>query len=723
LKKKKANRLSFSIWLFAGLLLALVVGIRYLDPAIVTQARYAVYDTYQQIQPRQYEPAAVRVIDIDEQSLSEFGQWPWPRTTIAKLVNRLRELGAASIAFDIIFTEPDRLSPKQLAIALDLPEAELNTLISKLPDGDKLLANIMSIAPVVLGVGATNEPVARSPKPKTGFANAGANPADIVEQYLGGIGNIAVLEEKASGYGSIVVGDNVDSVVRKISLMQKIGDHLFPSLSLESLRVAQGASTIITRASDASGEIQLGRVQTLQSLKVGAIEVPLTRTGEMWIHYTENQPERTLSVKDVMTSTDIQRLANLVQGHLVLVGTSAIGLKDIRATPLSKFEPGVMIHAQALEQMILQKFLERPDWADGVEILWLLALTLILIITLSTLGAKWSAITGLAAIGGSLWISWIAFSEYRLLLDPVYPIVAAILIFIAITILGFAQSEKNRAHIKKAFSSYLSPALVDQLADDPSALKLEGENKEMTFLFTDIASFTNMTEKTEPKLLVKTLNEYLGHACQIVMDNGGTIDKMIGDAIVAIYNAPVDQPDHAQRAVKTALELDIFCNEFSKQKQAEGIALLETRIGVNTGEAVVGNFGGAERFDYTVIGDAVNTAARMESVNKQLGTRICISETTVKYCDGLHFKPIANLVLKGKEQGVEAYVPVSEQEAQGELYKDYLTLYEKLQRDEIANSDAFEELKTRYPDDPLVNLHLNRLNKGERGSRMVFSEK
>ena len=711
------------MWLFTGLLLALVIAVRYLDPAIVTQARYVVYDNYQKLAPRQYEPAPVRVVDIDEASLAEFGQWPWPRVFLAKLVDRLHQLGAAAIAFDIVFPEPGRLSPLELAHSLDLQEDDLLTLVSKLPNGDQLLADSISRAPVVLGIGATNEEILSSPEPKAGFANAGADPSLVVKHFKGGIGNLPVLENVASGYGSITLGDDVSAVVRKLPLLQVIGDHLFPALTVESLRVAQGASTIITRASDASGEIQLGDIQSLQSMKIGGIEVPVTRDGQMWLHYTEAQPDRVVSVKNVMMSQNTQLLANLIQGQLVLIGTSATGLKDIRVTPFNRFEPGVMIHAQALEQMILQKFLERPDWADGVEILWLLALALVLMVTLSMAGAVWSAVIGLTAVGGSFWVSWLAFNNYQMLLDPVYPSVASILIFIVITLLGYARSEKSRVYIKKAFSSYLSPDLVDQLTEDPSALKLDGENKLMTFLFTDIASFTNMTEKTEATLLVKTLNEYLGHACQIVMDNGGTIDKMIGDAIVAIYNAPLDQPDHAQRAVKTALELDIFCNEFSRQKQAEGIALLETRIGVNTGEAVVGNFGGAERFDYTVIGDAVNTAARLESVNKQLGTRVCISETTVSHCEGLHFKPIANLVLKGKEQGVEAYVPVSEQEVESELYREYMLLYSQLQEDKLMSDNTFEDLKNRFPEDPLVNLHYQRFKNGERGTRMVFSEK
>ena len=443
----------------------------------------------------------------------------------------------------------------------------------------------------------------------------------------------------------------------------------------------------------------------------------------MWLYYTEAVAERSISVKEILKSDNQEKLLNSIQGQIILIGTSATGLKDIRATPFSQHEPGVLIHAQALEQMILQNFLERPDWADGMEILWLFILGTLLLVTLSYSGAIWSAVIGLSFSAGSFLVSWIAFDKYHLLLDPVYPFTASLLIFILISLLGYVQSEKNRAVIKKAFSSYLSPALVDQLTKDPSRVRLEGENKMMTYLFTDIEGFTTMTEKTEATKLVSVLNEYLEHACQIIMDNGGTIDKMIGDAIVAIYNAPLDQPDHAQRAVSTALELDEFCNTFSKQKQAEGVALGQTRIGINTGEAVVGNFGGTNRFDYTVIGDAVNTAARMESVNKQLGTRICIAQSTVERCQGIHFKPIANLVLKGKTKGIESYLPVSESEAHSPAYQEYITLYSRLEAGESCDSRDFSDYLEKYPDDPLANFHYNRLKKGEHGARVVLSEK
>ena len=707
----------------AALLLLLVIVVRYLDPYLITQARHAVYDNYQKLSPRVYESAPVRVVDIDEASLAHFGQWPWPRGLLGQLVDRLSQLGAAAIAFDIVFPEADRLAPRELLRSLDIRDQRLRDLVMELPDGDDLLAESIARSPVVLGIGASLAAVGYSGEPKAGFASAGANPLQLVQQYPGGVGNIPVLEEVATGQGSIAVGGNPGTVVRQVPLLQNIDGKLYPALTVEALRVAQGASTIVTRSSDASGEIQVGDVQSLQSMKVGGLEIPLTRDGQMWVHYTRDRPERVIPVLEIMTSDDIQSLVDRIQGHIILVGTSATGLKDIRATPFSQFEPGVLIHAQALEQMILQKFLKRPDWAEGVEILWLVGLTIVMIAALSTLGAIWSGILGVLATAGSFWVSWIAFTRENLLLDPVYPFVAALLIFIVTNLQGYARSERSRAFIKKAFSSYLSPALVEQLSDDPSRIRLEGESKVMTYLFTDIAGFTTMTEQTEATTLVTVLNEYLEGACQIVMDNGGTIDKLIGDAIVALYNAPLDQPDHAQLAVQTALALDRFCDEFSRRKQAEGIALGITRIGVHTGPAVVGNFGGSQRFDYTVIGDAVNIAARMESANKQLGTRICISESTVGLCRNLHFKPIGELVFVGKEEGVECFVPVSEEEARSEGYRRYTAIYDQLKRGEAVDLQVLEDLHQAHPQDPLIALHLARLRNGESGHRMVFSEK
>ena len=262
---------------------------------------------------------------------------------------------------------------------------------------------------------------------------------------------------------------------------------------------------------------------------------------------------------------------------------------------------------------------------------------------------------------------------------------------------------------------------MQELSDHPNRLHLGGETRELTFLFTDIAGFTAFTEKVEPEVLVSALNRYLDATCQIVMDHGGTIDKIVGDAIHAIFGAPLPQPDHAQRAVRCALALDAFTRGFHAEMQAQGLDFGATRIGLNSGPAVIGNFGGSSRFDYTAHGDAINTAARMESANKHLGTRICISETTVALCENLAVRPVGRLHLKGKSEGLLAYEPV-DGESPETFLADYLQAYELLDKTPQDAAPAFKRLETKYPDDPIVKIYARRLAEGIAGPDLRLGE-
>jgi len=710
--------------LLSILLLLAVVLLRLLDPPLLGIARQSVFDYYQQLHPRPYEPAAVRVIDIDDASLEQLGQWPWPRSRLATLVQRLQALGAAAVVFDMVFSEPDRTSPKHYLEQLPLGEldAELRQRIATLPDHDRQLAEAIARAPVVLGFPGTEEAVSRKPRLLAGIAHAGSDPTPFVDHVAGAVPNLPELEEQASGQGSFALGKGDGAMVRRVPLLQSVAGDLYPTLGIEALRVAQGASTLVIRTSDASGELQIGEKIGLQTIRVGAMEIPVTDDGHIWIHFTERAPQRSLSAMDLLEGPDAA-LVELIQGHIVLIGTSAAGLKDLRPTPLEPFEAGVTIHAQAIEQMILGHYLARPDWAKGAEVLLLVLTGTLLLLLLPRIGAVWSMLVGLGTAAAAVTGSWIAFVDYRLLLDPLYPSLAAIAVYLGVSFYGRLRAERDKRHVRDAFSTYLAPALVDRLVDSPEALSLGGESREMTFLFTDIAGFTSFTERSRPEQLVEQLNLYLDRMCAVVMEHGGTIDKIVGDAIHAIFNAPLDQPDHAARAVACALELDRVANEFvqshSTAEQRFGI----TRIGVNTGPAIVGNFGGKRRFDYTAHGDAINTAARLESVNKHLGTHVCVSATTAAQSPDQTFRPIAVLVLKGKTQGVETFVPVPLDQLDDELIRAWPACYEKLRKEEEDALEALQELHRLFPDDPLVRLHMKRLEQGENGVTIIMGEK
>ena len=303
------------------------------------------------------------------------------------------------------------------------------------------------------------------------------------------------------------------------------------------------------------------------------------------------------------------------------------------------------------------------------------------------------------------------------------PVLALIFSSLLSIVYQWRVEQAKRRFVHQAFSKYMSRSYVDQLVANPDQLKVSGEHREMTFLFTDLAGFTPLTEELAPDTLVSLINEYLDKTCEIVTRHGGMVACVVGDALHVLFNAPVYQADHAQRAVDAAIELDAFCQNFAALQHAQGIPLDVTRIGINTGVTVVGNFGGKERIEYTAMGDAINTAARLESVNKYLGTRVCVSESTVEQCSGITFRPIGSLVLKGKSEGISVFEPMENLPSKSIDQDVYIDAYKKIETQDLGALDAFRELASSCPDDPLVSFHLNRLKSGESGTTIVMNEK
>jgi len=283
--------------------------------------------------------------------------------------------------------------------------------------------------------------------------------------------------------------------------------------------------------------------------------------------------------------------------------------------------------------------------------------------------------------------------------------------------------EKKHRWIKEAFSAYVSPNLVEHLIRHPEELKLGGERRECTFVFTDLAGFTPLVEESDPATIVSLLNEYIEEMTKIVFRYEGTIDKIVGDGIAVLFSAPVYQEDHAQRGVECALEMDRFTEIFSKTKQQEGIALGQTRIGVNTGTVIIGNVGSMSQFNYSAIGDAVNTTSRLEGANKYLGTRICVSRYTIEKCPDILCRPIGSLLLQGKTQAVEAFEPIDPDEANSERINDYRAAFRLLEKNDAKALDAFAKLQNSYANDALVAFHLKRLKSGVTGSQIVLEGK
>ena len=354
-----------------GLIMALLLLILHIfQPPVVGQISNLVFDSYQRAYPRPYQDAAVRVVDIDDETIRRLGQWPWPRTDMARLTDSLTEAGAAAIAFDIVFSEPDRTSPARAAEILRRnPEAQGDySDIAALTDHDELFGQAMGRGPTVTGFFLTNETNDVRPTEQAGVAVSGTPPLDAMPAFNGAIVPLPVIGNRAAGSGFVSIRGDRDGIIRAAPLLSSIDGRIVPSLSLETLRVAQGAGAVVVRSSDGSGEMGAGEITSVVAVKTGALEAPTTHEGQLWMHYTADQPDRVVPAWRILEG-DLSEaeMRTLFEGHIVFVGTGAQGLRDLVSTPIREKELGVIVHAQAAEQIILGQFLTRPDWALGVE--------------------------------------------------------------------------------------------------------------------------------------------------------------------------------------------------------------------------------------------------------------------------------------------------------------------------------------------------------------------
>ncbi len=701
-------------WLVPILSVSLGIGLFLLNPLPLKVMRNAVFDQYQRWQPRTYQEAPVRIIDIDDESLAKLGQWPWPRTRIAEIVSKLQSVGAAAIAFDVIFAEPDRTSPTAM-LSVWNPPSNLRSALTSLPDHDAVFARTVSHGGVILGQALQREgkPPEHLIKPFS-IVTVGASPLPFLSEFKGSVTPLLNLQNAAAGIGVVSFNPDSDGIVRRVPLMLRLGDAPVPSLIAEALRVAQNEKNFFIKTSEATGD-------GLEEIRIGAITIPTTSNGEVWVHYTKPIPERYIPVWKVLSG---QVPAEQLRGHILLVGTSAQGLMDLRFNPLGRIMPGVEAHAQALEQIFAGDHLERPGWATGLEALIILIGGLLVGFIGISAGAVLSAIATVLIFGLTGWMGWFAYSQHGLLVDPVMPGITLLITFILASMYHHMSSERRQRWIKEAFARYVSPNLVSHLVDHPEQLELGGRRQECSFIFTDLAGFTSLMEKIDPVEAVSLLNNYLDEMIGIAFRNDGTLDRIVGDAVAIMFSAPVTQPDHRERALKCAIEMHRFSKQYADEIKSRGIPFGQTRIGVHTGEVIVGNFGGTTIFDYRALGDPINTAARLESVNKHLGTLVCVSEATLAGQADFPVRSVGRLVLKGKTQALMVYQPIIPAEGE-ETSRDepYEAAFQLLRDEQPEALQAFEVLATERPDDPLVALHLKRLREGEHGDRIVMASK
>ncbi len=687
-RRRFSFRKLFSLDRGVGLaMLAAFVALSWADPYPVEYLRTKTFDMYQQFRPRVVGERPVTIVDIDEASLKELGQWPWPRTTLAQLVVNLANAGAAVIAFDVVFPEPDRLNPDRIAGTLYGLDEETRAKLRAMPSNDDLLADVFKQTRFQLRIGNRVEEAGRvvlgqavlfsgeeaaastadaNPLPaksvawKQMFKDA-PSPSSFLQPFAGLVRNVPALEDAASGHGIFSLAPEPDGTVRRVPTFFRQGDNAYPTLPIEMLRVGMLQRTaLIETGYDGILDVKIKNPQG------GFFTIPTDRMGRVWPYFSQHDPAKYVSAREVLNGTvDPAR----IEGKLVVIGTSATGLVDIRPTPVGEWMPGVEVHAQVIEAVLGGGLLERPQMMTLWELTALALAGLLVIVLVPWIGAKWTIGLFLVIAGGTAYGSWHEFVHDRVLLDATFPIVAVLLIYTTMTYLGFSREEAQKRQVRSAFGHYLSPAMVERLAEDPSQLKLGGEKRDMTMLFCDVRGFTTISEtfKTHPEGLTRLVNRLLTPLTRIILERRGTVDKYMGDCIMAFWNAPLEDPEHARDAVRSALAMIAEMKPLNERLRSDPDPKerppteLRIGVGVNSGEVVVGNMGSDQRFDYSVLGDAVNLASRLEGQCKTYGVDCVIGESTCALVADFATLELDLIKVKGKKEAVAIHTVVGDE--------------------------------------------------------------
>jgi adenylate cyclase len=638
------------------LLLALLLLVRVWDPRPLEELRLRSFDFFQSTSPRDSTVRPVVIVDIDEASLSAFGQWPWPRTILADLLTRLYESQAAAIAFDVIFPEPDRASLNEAAKHFRDLDDDTRGRLLHLPSNDDLFAQAIGRGKVVLGQAGANAVNPRSLEhpAETGVATVGpdARPHLIAFPHI--LRNVPKLEQAAAGLGLISIRTERDGMVRRVPIVMQVEDKIVPALTLELLRVATGSSTILIRT-DESG---------IRSVAVPGLELPTDRNGRIWVYFSPHDKARYVSAKDVVEGNVApEKFA----GKLVVVGTSAIGLLDVKTTPVLSAMPGVEVHAQLLEAALTNSLLNSPSYAIVVELIAALIGGVVLALLAPAASALMLFATAALVAAAFVAASWVLYSRHQMLFDATFPLIATLSVYMSMVLMGYFREQVDRRRIRSAFAQYLSPTLVEQLANSPQRLALGGEERVITVLFSDVRGFTTIAEtfKDNPHGLTTLMNRFLTPLTNAIMARNGTIDKYIGDAVMAFWNAPLDDLVHESDACHAALDMLERVDRLNREREREAYTSstrfvpIKIGIGINTGRCTVGNMGSDLRFQYTVMGDSVNLASRLEGQTKAYGLSVLIgSRTASAVADEFALLEIDSIRVKGKTEAEVIYAIV-----------------------------------------------------------------
>ena len=629
-----------SIWIVL-ITITVGVGLRVFDVDPLKILRLKTFDYYQKIQPRDVTSNHFIIVEVTEQDLKRFGQWPWSRSLIAEIHSKLIVQNVNTIQYNILFSEPDRLNPKSFTDNYKI-DAEIKNELMKLPSNDQYLSQFFSVegSKAVLMYSIKYSPTdGRVKKPNMMFK--GSDPTPWLYNFLGIVTNLPQFLDSAKGVGANIMIPSIDGTVRSQPLLINTDQGIIPAQVLETLRVAMnGRAYKIITGQDGIKEIYLTR----------EIVIRPDANAMININYADPNMIKTISVSELLDGT--MDFTN----KIVIVGLNAAGLSTLKDTPLGLMTD-MQISAQAMDTMATHSSLYRDSNTNLLEIIGTTILLIAFLILVPRLSVFWTAGLLFSVLGGIAYGGWYMYSTRYWLVDVSWPILILVLTWTHLTFNNFAIQSRLRQQIKKQFEHYLAPDMVAKLQKDPGLLKLGGEKRNMTFLFSDIRGFTPISEKYKgnPEGLTRLINRFLTRMTDVIIANGGTIDKFMGDCIMAFWNAPITNKNHATLAVKSAIEMQRELKILNKELKKEKLPAINIGIGINTGEALVGNMGSEQRFDYSVIGDDVNLASRLESSSKELGNTLVVGHNTKTQTKGFKYKSLGQIKVKGKSQKIKVY--------------------------------------------------------------------
>lgn len=704
-----------------GLLIGVVLAVR--PPVFVSKALtrldYLIYDlrinTTLKKNPNTHN---IVIVDIDEKSLKKEGRWPWPRSKVAELVAKLRENNVIVIALDMVFAEPQQNPGDAVVSHLNNVGADkqvVNTVKKHASalDQDQRLASSIKKHEVILGfILHNNKQHAKGSLPAPLMVldfKRDAHKRLTVNSFVAHTGNIKLLQDSAKFGGAITTVRDSDGMIRRTPLVMRYGNKLYPSLALKAVEQYLLADNIDVDIK------KMGQQYSIEYISLGKLKIPTDKAGQVVIPYLgKRKTFPTISATDVLHDMLTETQEKQLEGSVAFVGTSALGLGELQVTPVDRAFPGVELHATIAAGILQNRFPVQPPWAKGAELVVLVATGLVLAFLIPFLSPAWSvvllAIVVGVLVGGDYWM-WVAHG----LFIPV-SLIFLVVIFQGVSnfVYGFAVQRRQALGMKNLFGQYVPPQRVQDMYQSLETYDMQGESRVMSVLFADICGFTSLSEKMSATDLRVLLNDFFTPMTQIIFDTQGTIDKYVGDMIMAFWSAPVSDDEHAKHAVNAALAMLEKTEELQADFEKKQLPAVHVGIGINTGPMNVGDMGSQFRRSYTVIGDAVNLGSRLEALTRFYGVDLLVSEDTQLLCDHVVWRCVDNIRVKGKEAPVKVFAPLGQVDGVPQALLDEEQQFQQAytaycQQNWTQAITLFEQLKQQSPDTALYGIYLERI--------------